>query len=338
MARLVFVCAAIALVLAAPAEAARSWAQPQIAAVTAKGLMGGDAATFRPDDPLTRGELSELVTGLTGKQAPAAPDPAAPATLAQLDAQVVRGLGLLPVARQFTASVRAAGLTPNQYFGTEVVARLLGLRVDHPTAQEGRELRPDETATRAEAAYSAARVLTFNAAQVALVERLAATFQLPAASGLQRSVLQTAISLIGLPYVWGGTSELPQDPFLSGNAVPGGFDCSGYIWRVYKFQVYDGAETLSETLKGRSTYAMSGEVKRDRRIPLAQLQPADLVFFGAQGPKSKPADITHAGIYLGGGWFIQSSSQGVALASIASDWYAPRFAWGRRPIAEAGLS
>jgi cell wall-associated NlpC family hydrolase len=42
------------------------------------------------------------------------------------------------------------------------------------------------------------------------------------------------------------------------------------------------------------------------------------------------------GIYLGNGWFIQSSGYGVALAPLTG-WYAKRFAWGRRPLAEAGL-
>jgi cell wall-associated NlpC family hydrolase len=338
MTRLVLACAALALVLAAPAAAARSWAQPQITVVAAKGLMGGSASAFRADDPLTRGELAELVTGLTGKEAPVVPDPNEAATVAQLDAQLVRGLGLLPAARQFSAGVRAAGLTPNKYFGTEVVARLLGLRFNHPVEQDGLELRPDQTATRAEAAYSAAKSLMFKGSEVELVKQLAATFQLPAVAGFQQAILKTAMSFIGLPYVWGGTSELPQDPFAKGKQVPGGFDCSGYIWRVYKLQLYSGADLLPETVKGRSTYAMSGEVKRDQRIPLAQLQPGDLVFFGAPGLKSKPADIDHAGIYLGGGWFIQSSSQGVALASLGSDWYSKRFAWARRPLAEAQLA
>ena len=72
------------------------------------------------------------------------------------------------------------------------------------------------------------------------------------------------------------------------------------------------------------------------RIPLDKLQPADVVFFGAAGPKSKPAQINHMGIYLGNGWFIHSSGYGVAVAPLAG-WYAQRFAWGRRPLAEAGL-
>jgi cell wall-associated NlpC family hydrolase len=337
MSRRVLLCAALALVFASPAAAARSWALPQIKLVTSKGLMGGKASAFRPNDPLTQGELADLAGGLTGTEAPMPADPSAPVTIAQLDAQLVRALGLLPAARQFSAGARGAGLTPNGRFGTEVVARLIGLRVNHPAGQDTLELGPDDLATRAEAAYSAARILAFTGWENGYVTNLAATFQLPTLSGLQHDVLQTAISFVGYPYVWGGTSERAQDPFATGKQVPGGFDCSGFIWRVYKLQVYAGAEALSTTLKGRTTYAMSGEVARAKRIPLAKLQPGDLVFFGAHGRKSKPAEIDHMGINLGGGWFIQSSEQGVALAPLSTDWYAHRFAWGRRPLAEAAL-
>jgi cell wall-associated NlpC family hydrolase len=338
MTRRVLVCAALALVFASPAAAAQSWALPQIKLVTAKGLMGGTANGFRPDEPLSQGELWDLVAGLTGTEAPVAANPGAPATIGQLDAQLVRALDLLPAARQISAGVRAAGLTPRTGFGTEVVARLLGLRVDHPAAQDGLELRATDPATRAEAAYSAARILAFGGWEADSVAKLAARFQLPAVTGLQHDLLQTAISLVGYPYVWGGTSERTQDPFATGKQVPGGFDCSGFVWRVYKLQAYAGADALPATLKGRSTYAMSGEVKPAQRIPLAQLEPADLVFFGAHGRRSKPAEIDHTGIYLGNGWFIHSSEEGVELGLLSSDWYAKRIAWGRRPLAEAGLS
>jgi cell wall-associated NlpC family hydrolase len=81
---------------------------------------------------------------------------------------------------------------------------------------------------------------------------------------------------------------------------------------------------------------MSGEVPKSQRIALADLQPADVVFFGDKGPRSKPAQVGHMGIYLGNGWFIHSSDYGVALATLTG-WYAREFAWGRRPLAEAGL-
>ena len=51
-----------------PPAGAASWALPQIKVVTARGLMGGKAAGFRPDDPLTAGDLADLVGGLTGKR------------------------------------------------------------------------------------------------------------------------------------------------------------------------------------------------------------------------------------------------------------------------------
>jgi hypothetical protein len=63
------VCASLAL--AAPtvvlATAERSWADAEIKLATAHGLMGGDPAAFRPDAPLTRAALEELVFGLTGR-------------------------------------------------------------------------------------------------------------------------------------------------------------------------------------------------------------------------------------------------------------------------------
>ena len=331
---------ALALAFASPAFAAgsASWAAPQIKVVTAKGLMGGRAAAFRPNDPLTWGDLTALVGALTSQEVPLAADPGTPVTIAQLDAQLVRGLGLLPAAREFSSGVRAAGLVPTRYFGTEVVARLIGLRVNHPAAQDSLELGPDNVATRAEAAYSAAHILSFTGGEVELIGGLAATFQLPGLTTLQREILQTAIGLVGYPYVWGGTSELPQDPFDTGTQVPGGFDCSGFAWRVYKLQAYPGADALAGTLKGRTTYAMSGEVPKAQRISLPELQPGDLLFFGPQGPKSRPNQIDHMGLYMGDGWFVQASEQGVALAPLTSDWYAKRFAWARRPLSEAGLA
>lgn len=324
---------ALALVLPAPVSASgeRSWAQAEIKLVTSRGLMGGNPAAFRPKDPLTQGELASLAAGLMKRDAPTPADPTAPATIAQLDAQLVSALGLSDAARRFAGGVRAAGLAPPGRFGTEVVARLLGLRTNHPAANDNRELLPDQPATRAEAAYSAARILRFTGWEAKYLQDLAAGFSLPALGGLQQQVLQTAVGFVGYPYVWGGTSELRQKLF--GKQVGGGFDCSGFVWRVYKFEQYAGAPSLGDVLKGRTTEEMSAEVGKKQRIALADLQPADLVFFGANGRRSKPGEIDHMGIYLGNGWFVQSSEQGVALAPIAG-WYEKRLAWGRRPLAE----
>jgi peptidoglycan endopeptidase LytE len=121
-----------------------------------------------------------------------------------------------------------------------------------------------------------------------------------------------------------------------GTVVPGGFDCSGFVWRVYKLQPFAGAPALSGVLQGRTTYAMSGEVPASERLPIEALQPGDVVFFGSKGPSSKPADIGHTGIYVGDGWFVHSSDHGVTLEPMTG-WYQTRFAWARRPLAEAGL-
>ena len=139
-------------------KTARSWADAQIRVVVAHGLMAPDVASFRPDDPLTRGALSALVGGLAARLPAPVANPAAPVTITGLDAKLVRGLGLGPAAADFVRSARSAGLSPPARFGTEITARLLGLRYNHPAADDGLELRPGDTATRAEAAYSAAGV------------------------------------------------------------------------------------------------------------------------------------------------------------------------------------
>lgn len=347
-AALAFALACLAMPFAAqavrPAEpaiatesAVGSWAEPQIRKIVARGLMGGSLSMFRPQDALMRGELAELIAGLSNPEAvrPASPASSfAPVTMAGLDARLVRALGLSSAANSFEAAAEAAGLEPPSRFGTEVVARLLGLRTNHPSPHDDLELLPGDTATRAEAAFSAARVLALKPSDLRVFPTTAASFRLPALDEWQRQVLAVAVKLIGYPYVWGGQSEEVQAPF--GTRSPGGFDCSGFVWRVYKLQSYTEGEKLASTLRGRTTYTMSGEVPKGRRVPLAKLEPADVIFFGDRGVKSLPGQVGHMGIYLGSGWFIHSSEYGVALARL-SGWYREQFAWGRRPLAEAGL-
>jgi cell wall-associated NlpC family hydrolase len=319
--------------LAAGAVPARSWAQPQIDEVVAAGVMGADAATFRPNDPLTQADLDGLIGALTQQPVNVAYTDQ-PVTMASLDLQLVDSLGLGPTAEQFAASARAAGLKIPARFGSEVVARLLGLRVNHPAKQDALELLPGDPATRAEAAYSAARILGFGGDETLSLQDAAATFALPAYTPWQKRILNTAFSFVGYPYVWGGTSEKQQTLF--GVTSRGGFDCSGFVWRVYKLQRYPGAPTLAATLNGRTTMQMSGEVPPAERIGLDELQPGDVLFFGAKGAASKPAQIDHAGIYVGAGWFVHSSEYGVALTQL-DGWYLDRFAWARRPLSEAGF-
>lgn len=268
-------------------------------------------------------------------QAPKVAHGAAAATMAMLDAQLVDGVGLDAAANEFARGAQAAGLAVPDRFGNEVVARLLGLRIDHPAAQDYLELLPDDPATRAEAAYSAAQLMHSSGWLVPVVQGLADTFSLPQDSTWQRRIIDTAVARIGMPYVWGGTSDGREVDF--GVPARGGYDCSGFVWRVYKLTSYPGEGDLASVLRGRTTYVMSGEVPRSELINFANLQPADVIFFGAHGPRSSPSEVDHMGIYIGNGWFIHSSGYGVALAQL-SGWYRREFAWARRPLREAGLS
>jgi cell wall-associated NlpC family hydrolase len=320
---------------AGSASSQPSWAQPQIKTLVGAGIMGTAVATFHPNATLTRAALEELVAGLTHTAPATTTTPTAPVTMSGLDARLVAALGLGDTASALETAARAAGLAPPARFGTESVARLLGLRTNHPAAQDNLELLPGEPATRAEAAYSGAQILAFRGTEIPAVQEASTTFALPALTPWQASILHTAVRFIGFPYVWGGESEKKESPF--GVQAQGGFDCSGFVWRVYKLQAYPNEGGLAGTLQGRTTYAMSGEVPKAKRIAFTQLEPADVLFFGSRGPKSKPSQVGHMGIYLGNGWFIHSSDYGVAIAQLQG-WYRSRFAWARRPLAEAGLA
>jgi cell wall-associated NlpC family hydrolase len=365
LAMLAAACAVAAITTAAAAGSSKStpnWAAPQIATVVAHKLMGAKTVSkFRPNAALTAKTLAGLTaalkaqlgtstsppsdpgpgttTGTTGATTtPTVSDPAAPQTMAQLDRSLVQAIGLGKAAKEFTQGARADGFTVPGRFGTEVVARLLGLRLNHPAAQDFLELRPQDPATRAETAYSAAQILGFgllaDSWQIAQVKSLADIFTLPEVTDWQRQILNVAFSKIGMPYVWGGTNDGTETNF--GVTARGGYDCSGFVWRVYKLQTYADEGTLASTILGRTTYTMSVEVPRSKRISFKKLQPADVIFFGSKGPASKGPQVFHTGIYVGNGWFIQSSNEGVALAQLTG-WYKKKFAWGRRPLREAGL-
>ena len=332
-----FVC--VLSVATAPGAASTAhWAQTEIRTVVAAGFLAPNVATFRPDATLTQGEAAQLAAQLTGRPAAAVANPTAPVTMTGLNARLVDALRLRDTAAQFTRTARAAGLQPPSRFGNEVVARLLGLRKNHLAAVDALERLPSDPATRAEAAYSVSRILRLSSFQLESPRGVAATFAPTALTNWQRRVLTTAFGFVGFPYVWGGESERREGasgPF--GPQVQGGFDCSGFVWRVYKLQRYDGAPTLPNVLRGRTTYQMSGEVAPGLRIPFARLAPGDVIFFGAAGPRSRPNQVDHMGIYVAPGWFVHSSRDGVTLAPL-SGWYREKFAWGRRPLAEAGLA
>ena len=177
--------------------------------------------------------------------------------MASLDRKLVVSLGLLPQAKQFTKAATAAGLKVPSRFGTEVVARLLGLRINHPAAQDYLELRPQDTATRAEAAYSAAQILGFgylaDSWQIAEVKQLAATISLPTLTPWQQQILHVA-RLEDRDAVRLGRNERRRPRRRSASTARGGYDCSGFVWRVYKLQSYPDEGNLASVIQGRTTY------------------------------------------------------------------------------------
>jgi len=97
----------------------------------------------------------------------------------------------------------------------------------------------------------------------------------PSSAGKGSSILATARSGIGTPYVYGGTS-------------PSGWDCSGFVQWVY-------AQHGINLPRGAGDQAAAGTV-----IPRSEARPGDLVY--------KPG---HIGIYAGGNKFVDAGNSRV---------------------------
>ena len=207
-----------------------------------------------------------------------------PVTLVTFDRMVIEQLGLRDVAAHVQSVAQAAGLRPPYYFGSEVVARFLELRYDHPAGTDRLELFPNDPITRAEAAWSLARVMHFGSWNVAYAREALSAFALPHMSAAQLQALQIAVSRIGYPYVWGGTTDNTAD-----GLEHGGFDCSGFAWRVFKLS---GLPWGNE-IQGRTAAEQAGEIPLSQRLRASQLEPGDLLFFGHAHFSSKATRAEH---------------------------------------------
>ncbi|MCW2966509.1 MAG: NlpC/P60 family protein [Solirubrobacteraceae bacterium] len=318
-------CCAPAATAAASAGSASTWDVPQQHAVMRAGLLSTMSdGKFHGDQPLTGHQLSAAFAVLgTQLSLPAIDVPSGPMTVVAFDRLMVRRLGLSDVADTVHHAAWHAGLQPPSYFGTEVIARALGLRFDHPfPAGEAIELYPSDDITRAEAAWSLAVVLRFSGWEVDGTRSAFSAFTLPTYTDRQRAALRVAVSKIGMPYIWGGETDGP-----SYGQVHGGYDCSGYVWRVFK-------ETgLVHTIYGRTAAQMAGEIPKSQRVRWTKLRPADLMFFGSAHFTSRAteSDIVHTAIVLGNGWLINSSDQGVFVQPMEG-WRQSEFAWGRHVL------
>jgi cell wall-associated NlpC family hydrolase len=325
-------CVALPLGAWAAAPTLANWDQAQQRQVRHAGLMGNFGRWFAGASPLSQGQANSAMAALAARLASQSGGKVAavrtshtPVTLTTFDAMVVSQLGLRSTAAHVQSAAAAAGLAPPSYFGTEVVARFLGFRYDHPAGTDQLELYPFSSITRAEAAWTLARVMGFGSWDVPYAQQTLSAFRLPKMTAGQLGALQIAVSRIGYPYVYAGTTDDTSD-----GLAHGGFDCSGLVWRVFKLSGLQWGSKIA----GRTAAQMAGEIPKGQRLRMNQLQPGDILFFGTAHFTSAPTEqsITHTGIYLGDNWVIHASSQGVSVDQLSGGWLGDSFAWGRRVI------
>lgn len=107
---------------------------------------------------------------------------------------------------------------------------------------------------------------------------------------------ETAKTMLGVPYLWGGTS-------------PKGNDCSGFTKTVYLMNGFVIPRDASQQMDAGKTV--------DENLKFEGLEKGDLMFFGTPAKNGKKMRVTHVGIWLGNdkGEFIHSASN-VHLSSI----------------------
>jgi cell wall-associated NlpC family hydrolase len=323
-----------ASLIAAPAAHAATlggWNRSEQRAVAAAGVLPNlPDGRFHGERPLSGAQLGAALTAVAARSG--APAVAAGAgeriSVTAFDARLVDQLGLADVAAHVQDVARQAGLRPPAVFGTEVVARYLGLRENHPFTDDALELYPTDAITRAEAAHSFAAVLHFGDWEAEGARAQLSAFALPTYTGATRRALRLAVSKIGMPYIWGGETDRASSVF--GYQAHGGYDCSGFVWRVFKLS----GQAAGRRIGGRTAAQMAGEITRRARLRLDQVRPGDLLFFGPAHFNSKATErgIVHVGIALSPHWMIHSSEQGVYVSSLDDSWRQDWFAWARRVL------
>lgn len=290
----------------------------------------GPATSARAAAPLTgtrlHDELGRLALSLGVDPVRA---PFSEVSVTTFDALMVQQLGAGDVAQAVQHEAWRAGLNPPPTFGTEAVARLLGLRDNLPYRDDARELYPTDAITLAEARHSFGAAEQWQGGAAGWARQQFSTFSLPRYSAAQKRVLRLAVAKVGMPYVWGGETDTRSASF--GGQVHGGYDCSGLAWRVFKLSGF----SWGTSIRGRTAAQQAGEIPKAQRVRLDDVRGGDLVFFGAARfwMKATEKRIVHEGIALSPDWMVHSSAQGVYVSPLRLDpWRAKRFSWARRVL------
>jgi cell wall-associated NlpC family hydrolase len=253
------------------------------AAMAAAMLLGGAAAaTAEPQADAPRADAASAL--LTPAAAPAVGIPAAGGAEAEAEPALAPAAGTMEIEVGPTAEEIAAAEAAEQEAAEQAEQEQAEERTE--TADEGTETREDdsaETSSRSgersqreddsedQQEESSSRGSESRSSQEEEQEESA-----PAPSAAKgSSILATARSGIGTPYVYGGTS-------------PSGWDCSGFVQWVY-------AQHGINLPRGAGDQAAVGTV-----IPRSEARPGDLVY--------KPG---HIGIYAGGNTFVDAGNSRV---------------------------
>ncbi len=128
---------------------------------------------------------------------------------------------------------------------------------------------------------------------------------------LSESLLDRGKTLLGTPYVWGGSS------------LKTGFDCSGFVGHVYSEEL--GIKLPRTT---REMLSMDAPI-----IARSDLAPGDLILFNDQGR----GRVSHVGIYMGDGQFIHTSSKrsgGVRVDKLSNSYWNASYLQAKRVLTE----
>ena len=323
--------------VAAPAAHAERERPPEWVRPALKYLVDNDYFTrdgFQADEPMARRTFKRLIARAFGGGYARTKGMV---TAGEVGASLVRRLGFGELATSLSDVKSPDGWDPElgKRFGTEVLARELGLRHDRPTHEEMHEAAASQPITQGDAVWAVWQAKTSPDEYAA---DALDSFALGDYGGMRQRVVKFALSLVGTPYVWGGEwlSETPAS-YPYGAQPKGGVDCSGFAWYVLQAKS-ENYQPVDRPYKGWSIpERSSAEMAKaaPKRLGIREMKAGDILFFAAEGRDARARDVYHAGVYLGEGWMIHSSGSrdGISLASVGpGSWWRDQIFGGRKVI------